>query len=138
MKKLFSITMSVCLLSSIVTPVFATTPSTNFRLKTSDNFSSRSAIREQKMQVRLDNRMENLHDRAIREIDRRIASLNKLITYISAFKKLSSSQNITNRASKQRIVRILHLRRPKPKTVFILMRQILKPATGILSKISRQ
>ncbi len=88
MKKLFSITMSVYLFSSIATPVFATTPPPNFRLKTIDNFSSRSAMKEQKLQ----DRVENLKSRAIREIDRRIASLNKLLDRLNEIKKLSPDQ----------------------------------------------
>lgn len=52
-------------------------------------------------QARLTSRLESLRERALREIDRRLASLNKLSTRIDSLKRLSTGQKSSFKAGIQ-------------------------------------
>jgi len=85
MKKIFSISLvAVFLFSVVVVPAFAITT------KPLDARSSSKAA--EKKLARLDASMENLKERGEKEINRRLESLNKLLTRIAEFKKLSATQ----------------------------------------------
>lgn len=82
MRKIFSISLiTVFLLTLVVSPAFAVTRP--------EKMSSNAAVKTANLQ---DASIEKLKERATKEIDRRIESLNKLITRISEFKKLSAAQ----------------------------------------------
>lgn len=84
MHKVFSISLiTVFLFTLAVAPAFAVTrPGV-------EKMSSKAAEKKANLQ---DASMERLKERADKEITRRIESLNKLITRISEFKKLSTTQ----------------------------------------------
>lgn len=90
MKKLFSLFIALSLFLMIASPVLAIGNAFG-----QGNAGSRAAEREQKTKERMDNISENLKQRAQSEIGRRVESLNKLLTRINEFKKLSATQKST-------------------------------------------
>jgi hypothetical protein len=89
MKKILSINLIfVFIFSLVATPALAQ----GGVLKEKIRNSSTAANIKERAQERQDANMEKLKERAEKEINRRIESLNKLISRINEFKKLSSSQ----------------------------------------------
>ncbi len=87
--KIFSLIIALTLFFTLTLPSFAQEQTL---LQKNLNSSSASAKRETLKTNAQENRMENLRERAYKEIDRRIASLEKLIERLSLMKRLSSEQ----------------------------------------------
>jgi len=86
MTKTFSLFVVLALFLVIASPVMAVGNAFG---------QARASKAAERAQERLDNISENLRERAQKEISRRTEALNKLITRISEFKKLSSTQKST-------------------------------------------
>ena len=85
--KKLTTTFSFLILSSVVfAPVFAET--SNVTVTKTRVLTTTSALKEQNQETRI----SNLKTRANTEIDKRVSSLNELVTKINANKKLSSTQ----------------------------------------------
>lgn len=93
MKKILLLSILFLLLVSINSSVFAEDTTRGEKLfdKTS-KIGSKTAIKEEKIEEKMTANKEKLQERAEKEINRRIESLNKLITKINDFKKLSETQ----------------------------------------------
>ncbi len=92
------ITLSLILISLLLTaaPVYGqtVTPVNKFDAAR-EKLQQKLVQREAKVTKTQERISENLRERATREIDRRITSLDRLIAKINAFKKLSSTQKST-------------------------------------------
>ncbi|MBI3984659.1 MAG: hypothetical protein HY344_01800 [Candidatus Levybacteria bacterium] len=86
--KILSIIIAFTLLFVFTSSSFAQGTSLNNSLRKASN----SAQKEAAMTKTQETRMENLRERAYKEIDRRIASLEKLIGRLSQMKRLSQDQ----------------------------------------------
>lgn len=84
--KIFSIILTLFLMLVIVDSSYAQVRRDNLRSATAA--AQRQAVQTQNQTER----MENLRERGYKEIDRRVASLGKLIERLSQMKKLSSTQ----------------------------------------------
>ena len=90
MKKIFSFSfIGIVLLTVVVTPAFAIERPAADTMHTG---STGAGLRQEKMEARTEKITDNLQARADQEISRRLESLQKLITRINEFKKLSASQ----------------------------------------------
>lgn len=84
--KIFSIILTILLLLVVVDSSYAQVRRDNLR-------SATAAAQRQAVQTQNEaDRMENLRERGYKEIDRRVASLEKLIERLSQMKRLSSAQ----------------------------------------------
>lgn len=83
MKKILIFILAITMLNLTVLPAFAQTSAGN---------STASANKSARITQNQNQKMENLKTRANNEIDRRITSLNGLITRIGALKKISQEQ----------------------------------------------
>lgn len=92
MKKILILTILFLFLASLTTSVFAEENLKEGRRFGAMNVGSKAAMREEKMQQFTEANMERLKERAEKEINRRIESLNRLITRIGEFKKLNATQ----------------------------------------------
>ena len=86
--KIFSFILACILLLSVVSISYAQGAIKRDNLRSGSTSAQRQAIQAQNQTER----MENLRERGYREIDRRIASLTKLIERLSQMKRLSSEQ----------------------------------------------
>ena len=96
MKKVFSISLIFVFLLSFMSPVLAEEGIMKEKVKDKLRNSSIAADMKEKRQEKMEEKgevtMDKLQERAEKEINRRLESLNKLITRINEFKKLSASQ----------------------------------------------
>lgn len=86
MKKIISFITSIFILSTFAAPAFAVD---SVRVERMEAKASKAA---EIKQAKTEKMVEKLNDKAAREIDRRIASLKKLIVRLSSIKKLTDSQ----------------------------------------------
>ncbi|MEK7551185.1 MAG: hypothetical protein AAB532_01150 [Patescibacteria group bacterium] len=84
--KIFSIILTILLMLVVVDSSYAEVRRDNLRSATAA--AQRQAIQTQNQT----DRMENLRERGYKEIDRRIASLQKIVERLSQMKRLSSTQ----------------------------------------------
>lgn len=92
MKKIVFFAIAFAFLAIVVTTTSASTERSTFAQARE---GSKAAVREQKIQEKVENRTDTLKQRADKEITRRIEALKKLLVKISGFKKLSATQKTT-------------------------------------------
>lgn len=89
MKKILTIFVTFLILLTHVSPVLALKAISRDQAVLN---ASVSAKRQERIEERTDNKVTRLNDKATLEIDRRVASLKKLIERLSEIKKLNPSQ----------------------------------------------
>jgi len=91
MKKIITFVISISFFFSSVLPSFAA-ENGQHHFRNDSNLASREAMKVERMQDNTTEHVQKLNDRAGLEIERRIASLEKLVTRINSIKRLTPDQ----------------------------------------------